>query len=204
MLKTINRTVVRTTLEGLRLPLSTVERLTGQTANEAWAPALLFGDFQSNALQIVGGFLRDDELVTEGRLQAAKLSELRRAGELELRAEQTRQQADAKLEQQRAAVAKDRQQVAQRAQARENAVEQDVRQAEQALAKEARDAQAEIDAAAEKRDRQVAAQERSARLAAADAESKALAKQQAAIASAERAGALGEKLETKKQQRKNN
>jgi hypothetical protein len=202
LLKTINRTVVRTTLESLRLPLSTVERIAGQTDNEAWPPALLFQDFQSNALQLVGGFLRDDELVSQGRLQAAKVSELRRAAELELRAEQTRQEADTKLEQQRKAAAQDRQRTTQRAQSREQAVEQEVRQAEAQLTQEARQAQADIDAAAEKREREVAAKERNARLAALDREEKALAKQQAALASTDRAAALGEKLETKKQQRK--
>ncbi len=203
MLKTLNRTVVRTTLEGLRLPLSTLERLTGQADNEAWPPALLFQDFQANALRLVGGFLGDDELVSQGRLQAAKLSELRRASELELRAEQTRQNADAKLEQQRRAAAQDRQRAEKRAQSRAEAVEQDIRQAETELSQEARQAQAEIDAAAETRRREVAAKERRTRLAALDREETALAKQQAAIASTERAAALDEKLETKKQQRKN-
>ena len=40
--------------------------------------------------QVVGSILRDEELVDEGRIQQAKVTELRRAVELEVRADQTR------------------------------------------------------------------------------------------------------------------
>jgi soluble cytochrome b562 len=204
LLKTIPRTVVRTTLDSMRLPLSTVERIAGQASNDAWPPALLFEDFQSNALQFVGGFLRDDELVEQGRLQAAKVNELRRAAELETQAEVTRQEANAKLERDRAAAERARERAEQQGREREVETSRDIQRAKTELAKEAREAENQVDAMAERRANEVAAKERRARLAAADAEAKALAKQQVAITATEHVANVGEKFEAKKRQRKSN
>ncbi|MDP1795373.1 MAG: hypothetical protein Q8K63_14640 [Acidimicrobiales bacterium] len=202
LLKTIPRTVVRTTLEGMRLPLATVERFAGQEANATWPPTLLFEDFESNALQFVGGVLRDNELIEQGRLQAAKLSELRRATELEAKAEMTREAADAKAEKDRAAAAQARARAEQDARDREANAKRRSEEAKAALEADAQLAEAQVDAVAERRARNVAANERTARLAAADAETKALTKQQVALASAEQVAKVGEKFEAKKRQRK--
>ena len=79
-LNTIPRTAVRATLLGLRLPICGVEVLTGQTGNASWPPAMAFEGFEAGMKQVVGSILRDEELVDEGRIQQAKVTELRRAG----------------------------------------------------------------------------------------------------------------------------
>ena len=86
-LNTIPRTAVKATLLGLRLPICGVEALTGQTGNASWPPAIAFEGFEAGVKQVVGSFLRDDELVDEGRVQQAKVTELRRAVELEVQAD---------------------------------------------------------------------------------------------------------------------
>ena len=202
LLRSIRRTTVLSVLEGMRLPLSTAQRLAGQTANEVWAPALLFEDFQSHALQFAGSVLRDDELSERGRLQAAKLSEIRRSIELETEAEQTRREADAKLERDRAAARDERARAEELARVRRAAAARNVNDAEESLEQDVEAAEAEIESIAEQRERAVAATERNARLKATAAESKALARQQAAVAATEHAANLATKLDSKKRERK--
>ena len=96
-LDTIPRTAVRVTLLGLRLPICGVEVLTGQTRNASWPPAIVFGGFEAEVKQVVGAMLRDGELVEEGRVQQAKVTELRRAVELEVQADQERAAGDREL-----------------------------------------------------------------------------------------------------------
>ena len=49
------------------------------------------GGFEAEVKQVVGSMLRDGELVEEGRVQQARVTELRRAVELEVQADQKRQ-----------------------------------------------------------------------------------------------------------------
>ncbi len=201
-LTAIPRTLVKATLDGLRLPLSTIERVTGQTQNAAWPPAMVFEGFEAGTKQFVGALLRDDELVEEGRIQQAKISELRRAIELEVKADQKRAQADAELRQRRDQVARDRRLADEKAREREQAIEDEKREAQQKVDAQARRAEAVVAKVDQKRDERVAATERQTRLASVSAESDALAKQRKAVASADKVARLADAVETKKAQRK--
>lgn len=199
---TIPRAAVKSALDALRLPLSTLERISGQGDNELWPPALFFQDFEANAKQFAGSVLRDQTLVEEGRLQGVKVNELRRSLDLRLKAEATREAADAKLTEERAAAERERQQVAQQTRQRETEIARRKREAEQAAKAEAREAAEAVAKVDQAREERVAAVERDARLTTADAEAAALAKERMAVASAERVAKLAETVETKKAQRK--
>ena len=201
-LTTIPRTVVKVTLDGLRLPLTTAERIAGQAENPAWPPSVMFEGFEAGAKQFAGALLRDSDLVEEGRIQQAKVAELRRAVELEVKAEQTREQANAHLAAERERAERDRVQAEQQARQREQAIERDKRAAEQKVAAEAQRAEQAIDAVDRARQKKLAAEERNARLAKVEAESAALAKQRDAVASAEQVARLANAAEAKKAKRK--
>lgn len=201
---TIFRMAVKNTLWAMRLPLSTFERLSGQHENEAWPPALMFEGFEATAKQFAGAVLRDDTLLEEGRIQRAKLAELQRAAQLEAQAEAKRAQADQQLQQRLDAAERERARSEKQDEAREAAIERRKREDKakvEADARRAEQAGAEVDKAREER---VAKLDRQARLAAADAETAALTKQQQALAASERVVALADAVETKKAQRKNN
>ena len=201
-IKTIPRVAVKSALDAMRVPLTTVERLSGQQKNQAWPPALLFEGFEANAKQVAGAVLRDQELVEEGRIQNVKLSELRRAAELKVKAEQTREQAEAELNQQHEAAERQREQAEQQARQREEQIEQRKREEQQRVEREAREAAEAVAKADKAREERVAATERRARLASADAETTALTKQKKAVESVEKVVQIADAVETKKAQRK--
>ncbi len=201
---TLPRTAVKSALDALRLPLATIEKFAGQAENEAWPPALMFEEFEANAKQFVGGILRDQTLVEEGRIQRVKVSELRRSLELEVKAEATREQADAKLAQQHEAAERARLQAEKDAREREAEIARNKREAEVRVKAEAQRAAETVAKVEQAREERVAAADRAARLAKADAETKAIAKQKKAIASIDKVATLADAVETKKAQRKSN
>jgi soluble cytochrome b562 len=125
-LNTIPRTAVKATLQGLRLPICGVEILTRQTRNESWPPAIAFEGFEAGVKQIVGSILRDEELVEEGRVQQAKVTELRRAVDLEVRADQKRAAGDRELRERQAQVEEERTKAEQNAARREQVIAKQV------------------------------------------------------------------------------
>jgi len=201
---TIPRVAVKSALDALRIPLSTIERLSGQAENQAWPPALMFEEFQATAKQFAGSVLRDQTLVDEGRTQIAKVGELRRSLELELKAEAKRETADAKLSAQREAAERERESVERETREREAEIARMKREAEANVKAEAKRAAETVAKVDEARQERVAATDRAARLANADAESKALTTQKKAVASIDKVGALADAVETKKAQRKSN
>ncbi len=124
-LNTIPRTTVKATLLGLRLPLCGVEVLTGQTGNASWPPAMAYEGFEAGVKQVVGSILHDEELVDEGRIQQAKVTELRRAVELEVRADQKRAAGDRELRERQARAQDERDKAEQDALRREQVIERD-------------------------------------------------------------------------------
>jgi hypothetical protein len=66
MTTTTNGTLPRVALTGylraLRLPLTVVERVAGQTGNEAWPPALVFEGFEAAVETTLGSLLGDAAL----------------------------------------------------------------------------------------------------------------------------------------------
>ena len=172
-LNTIPRTAVKATLLGLRLPICGVEALTGQTGNASWPPAIAFEGFEAGVKQVVGSFLRDDELVDEGRVQQAKVTELRRAVELEVQADQTRAAGARELRERRARAKEERTKAEQDALRREQMIERDKRAAEQRVERELAEKAAAIEATAQRRDKRVTAVERDASLTRVEQESAA-------------------------------
>ena len=126
-LNTIPRTAVRVTLLGLRLPICGVEVLPGQTRNASLPPAITFGGFEAEVKQVVGSMLRDGELVEEGRVQQAKVTELRRAVELEVQADQKRAAGDRELREEQARAKEERNKAKQDTLRREQQIERDQR-----------------------------------------------------------------------------
>lgn len=200
-LNTIPRTAVRATLLGLRLPICGVEVLTGQTGNASWPPAMAFEGFEAGVKQVVGSILRDEELVDEGRIQQAKVTELRRAVELEVRADQKRAAGDRELREQQARAKAERNKAEQDALRREKVIERDQRAAEQRVAQELAKKAAAIQATAQTRDKRVTAAEREASLTRVDQESTALKQQRRAVQATKAAGNASDALERKKAER---
>ena len=203
-LNTIPRTAVKATLLGLRLPICGVEALTGQTGNASWPPAIAFEGFEAGVKQVVGSFLRDDELVDEGRVQQAKVTELRRAVELEVQADQKRAAGARELRERRARAKSERAKAEQDARRREQLIERDKRAAEERVERELAEKAAAIEATAQRRDKRVTAAERDASLTRVEQESAAVAQQRRAVQATKAASNAGDALERKKAQRQAN
>ena len=199
---TISRTALRTWLSGLRLPITGVEALTGQSRNKAWPPALAFESFEADAKQFIGSMTRDDELVDEGRVQRAKVSELRRASELEVQAEQKRADADDELQQRRNQVRQKRKAAERQARQRKVAAEQDKRSAEQKTRRQIDKKAVKAKQAAGRRQSRVAATERKTRLTAIQRESAALRSQRRAVTATKTASKTATALKRKQSQRR--
>ncbi|MDP9442336.1 MAG: hypothetical protein M3P34_09235, partial [Actinomycetota bacterium] len=77
-IRQLPRTVVGTYLQALRLPISLAETVLRRGSDaDPWAPALVFDSFGANVKQFVGSVVGDPELANQGRLQQAKVTELR-------------------------------------------------------------------------------------------------------------------------------
>jgi colicin import membrane protein len=92
---TITATLVRAGCAAARLPLDLAEgQLLGERRAD-WPPVLIFDTVESGIKQLVGSLTGDSALVQEGRLERARVAELRKAVELEAVAESHREAADA-------------------------------------------------------------------------------------------------------------
>ncbi len=196
--------VVGTYLQALRLPISAAESLLRRTgAGDAWGPAMAFDSFGASIKQLVGSVAGDPELATQGRLQQAKVTELRRAVELKAEAEGRKAQADVELRERREADEARREQVGQTAEVREAQLERERQERERRLEeKAARKAKAvaEAEAAA---NQAVARQERSARATRLAVEREALVEEQEAVEAKGEVLELDRQLQASKQARKN-
>jgi len=193
--------VVGTTLQAARLPLNAVARVTGQSSNEAWAPAVAFDSAEAAVETTLGSLLRDDALVSRGRLRQARLAKIKEAAELELLAERKRQQAADELEAKREAVAERRQQVEETAEQREQRIEQQAAQRQAKVAKAAASKKTAVRKQKTAAEQQIERQERQAKLAAADAEAAALDLERAALSAEDAAIAADEAIDESKEAR---
>jgi hypothetical protein len=202
-LQTIPRTFVRNYLQAVRLPLTVAETVLkrGQET-EDWGPTLAFDAVEATVLQKVGSFLRDEDLVTQGRLAEARVTQLRRAAELEAKAEAKRTEADAEYRERVETDEERRRRIAAEADQREAAVaaEQDRKKAAaDRKAREQAEAARKIEAAQQKA---VTKQERNARKTRIEAEQSALADERRAAAAEEAVLDLDAALATTKAVRK--
>lgn len=195
----IPRFMVRTSFQAARLPLTAAEAVLRRGEHDTdWAPTIAFEAFEANVKQIVGSVLHDEQLADEGRLEQAKVAQLRKAIELEAVAEQRKAEADRDYQQRHAADEARRQQVKQSAEQRESALEQEriskLRQAEERANEQ--QAKAEQDKAAA--DKAIAKQERAARRTKVTAERQALRKERDAVVADSEVIELDHKLEATK------
>src|SRR6476619_6654491 len=89
----VPRTLIGAYFRVGRVSLDLVARMAGQRDNEYWPPALTFDNFEGNVDAVVGGLLRDETLLKKGRLQQARVAQLREAAQLRTVAEQERVRA---------------------------------------------------------------------------------------------------------------
>jgi hypothetical protein len=202
-LQTIPRTFVRNYLQAARLPLTVAESVLkrGQDTDD-WGPTLAFSAVEATVLQKVGSLLGDEDLVTQGRLAEARVTQLRRAAQLEAEAEAKRSEADADYSERIESDEERRRRIAAEADQREEAVARDAAQkkaAADAKARKQAESARKIEAAQEKA---VSKQERAARKTRIDAEQQALAEERRAAAAGAAVLDLDAALETTKAVRK--
>jgi len=201
-IQTIPRTIVRSYLKLGRLPLDAAGTVLNRDGAEDWAPALAFDRVEATVLQTVGSFLKDDELVTQGRLAEARVAQLRRAAQLEAEAAAKRAEADAEY--------RERVETDQERRAR---IQREADEREAALAREKAQKQREVEAKARKQEeaarkleaaqqKAVAKQDRAARAKRVEAEQEALAEEKRAVQADQAVLDLDEALRTTKAVRK--
>jgi len=200
--RSINRTIINASFQGLRLPLTAVERVTHNSEEPAWPPAVAFESFEAGAKKVLGSILRDDDLVEQGRLLQAKVSELAEAERLETKAEITRQAAAAELAERQEAAQRQREEAEARAEERETALARETVAKKDKAAEEARKRQAAAAKAEELRERVLTTQERAAKRTRISAEAIVLDQKSEALAAAKKAEVIDAALEAKKAQRK--
>lgn len=202
-LQTIPRTIVRSYLRLGRLPLDAAESVFNKDGAEDWAPTLAFDAAEATVLQAVGSFLKDDELVTQGRLAEARVTQLRRAAELEAKAGEKRAEADAEYRERVETDQERRARIAREADQRETALAQEQarkqREADERARKQA-DAARKVEAAQQKA---VEKSERAARRTRVAAEQEALADEKRAVQADQTVLDLDKALRTTKAVRKN-
>jgi colicin import membrane protein len=197
----VPRTLINAWLQGLRLPLTVVERVTDH-AGANWPPALAYESFEGEAKKVLGAIIRDEELVRQGTLQQAKISELAEAERLGVKAEQARQEADAKLDARRQAAEQARARVEQQAKARQQQLQREKASKQRKVREEAARREAATARSSERRAKLVTAQERQAERTRIAEEQAALAKRSEALDTSRKAQRLDAALAAKKAQRK--
>jgi hypothetical protein len=200
--RSVPRGVVSTSLQLARLPLSAVSRAARQQGNEQWPPTLAFEGFEAGVETVVGSLLRDDTLVSRGRVRQAKVAQIRKAAELETLADQQREQADAKFAAKREDAQRKRESAEKQADQRERQLEQQAeerkRQAQTKAAKKAA-AAAKVKSA---QDQAIDRVERNARSEALSKETEALAATKQALEAEETVAVIDQTLDGTKEERK--
>lgn len=201
-LQTLPRVLVEGYLRATRLPLTAIERAMRQRHNEQWPPALAYERFEAGVETVVGSVLRDAVLVDKGRLRQAKVGQLRQAAELRTVAEQTRAQADSKLQERREQLEQQRdasqRNAEQHKQQLERQAAQQEQQADHKAAKRASAARQQKSA----QDKAIARQERAAKTQALAEESRALELTKEALDADHVVDVVQETLEGTKEARK--
>jgi flagellar biosynthesis GTPase FlhF len=193
--------VVGTSLQAARLPINAAARVTGQSGNEEWPLSVAFEGVEAAVETTVGGLFRDDDLVSRGRLRQARITKLKEAGQLEAIAEQERVEADNELDARRDAAERRREQVEESAEQREKRLEQEAQKRKQEVSKSAAQRKAATKKQAAAAREAVERKERDAKLAAAEAETEALAKEKAALSAEDKAVAVDEAIDANREAR---
>jgi hypothetical protein len=120
----IPKTALRAGLWATRLPLTMAASLRGRDADE-WPPLLVFDGLAAGVREFAGGVLHDEDLVHAARLERAKVSQLRKATELDTVATAAREQADAEYHDRRARDEEQRKTAARQTRTRAASLEQE-------------------------------------------------------------------------------
>jgi hypothetical protein len=193
--------VVGTTMQAARLPLTAAAKAAGQAGNDEWPPSLMFEGVEAAVETTVGGLLRDDTLVSRGRLRQARITKLKEAAQLEAIAESERTDAQDELAARKQAADKRREQIEETAEQREKRLEQEAAKRKQEVAKTAAHRKAATAKQTAAQRKQLEKQERDAKLAAAEAESKGLSKEKAALVAEDTAVALDDAIDVNREAR---
>ena len=202
LISTLPRTIIKAGFNGLRLPLTALEKVSGKGESDSWPPTLAFETFEANAKRLLGTVLRDDDLTREGTLQQAKVIELAEAERLESLAAATRAEADAALEQERERLDEARDRIADQAAAHERELAQEKLEKERDIREATRKREQTVAMVSSVRERAVTEQERAAERTRIAEESAALAKKGAALSAQRKAQSVDKALEAKKAKRK--
>src|SRR3954471_5727915 len=118
--RTLSRGALGLSLRASRLPLTNYETVLRRGRdNTEWPPAVTYEGLEATIKQFFGSLTRDEQLVEQGRVQSAKVSQLKKAAELEAIADQERRAAQQQLDEDRQRLEKERTQVKQQAAQRE-------------------------------------------------------------------------------------
>lgn len=193
--RAVPRAMVGAGLGLARVPVAAAARATGQRDNIAWAPGLVFEGLEANVETLVGSLLRDDTLVSRGRLRQAKVAKLRRAGQLEVVADTHREQAGHTLAQRREQAERQREQARKTATRREQAIEGQAQQQERQVERQAATKAAAAGAVKQAQDQLAERQAREAKAEVLDREAEALAAEKQALDAADTVATIDETIE---------
>jgi hypothetical protein len=196
-LSSLPRNLVKTTLLGVRAPFTILEQLDIRIV-----PSSALDSLEARAKVAIGGALRDDELVREGRLQQARQSQEQTAERWEAEADEARRRADDELAQRLETADAERDEAKRQAAERRRNIEQDesARRAEARQTANARKRRASDTETA--RREAVAGRRRQAARARIEEQSAALAKREQAQAAERTADAAGDAIEARKAARR--
>lgn len=199
----ITRTLVRTSFSVARLPLTIAEATLqrGDRTTE-WPPTLAFEAIEAAVKETIGSLTGDDELAVEGRLERARIAQLREAVELDAVARAHASDAEREYRSRQEAATERKRQIehetTEREQAADARAEANQRRAdEKARRKSAAEAEVEAGAA-----RRMERTDRKARLTKVDAEKSAVAQQRRALAAKKKAARVEADLEAAKAARR--
>lgn len=201
-LQTIPRTAVKSWLSVVRLPLSAAELAARKRGATDWPPAVAFEGFEAGVKRGVGTLIGDDELVREGTLEYSKVTQLRRAAELEGEAERRRQQSEQRFEQQKETVQERSQRIEREQRAREQKLQQETEAKKRSVEEADRRKAQAARAADQTRQKAVAAKERQARATRLAAESEALEHESEAVEAKAEVLEVADQLQAAKAARK--
>jgi hypothetical protein len=173
-IQTLPRLVVEGYFRTARLPLTAIQRVAQQQGNEQWPPGLAFESFEAGVETMVGALLRDPALLDKGRLRQAKLTQLRRASELEAMAAVERERADEQLANREEQLAEQRDEAQRRADQRTRELERQAELHERKVAAKAAKKATAARRTKAAQDASIDSRERVARSAALAEESRAL------------------------------
>lgn len=195
------RTLINSYLSTVRLPVTAAAKVTGQQDNEQWPPVLAFESFEATVQTLLGSLLRDDELVRAGRLERAKVGELREAADLETKAEAARKEAREQLSEDRKRVAGKRRTAAQRAREREQKAEREGQQRKANVKSAAAGKVAAAKRVETAQEKAIQRRERAATRQALAKEKAALKAEKQALSAAEATDEIGDAIERSKERR---